>query len=66
MNDWLTWRGLRELKGDKLVRVRFRNGKISKQALPANKWRGRYGKQANGKSFPDNYDYDIVAVQVVK
>lgn len=62
---WKAWAGNRDFKGDALMRVRFRNGLVSKQVLPAHKWRGRNGSHGKGKkAFPDNYEFDIVEVQV--
>lgn len=54
---WIKWDGRRGFRGDTLLRVKFRNGATSKDALEAYKWRGKWG----GK-FPKNWDYDIVAV----
>lgn len=59
------WDGTREFRGDRMLIVRFRNGATSKDALPAYKWRGKWGRQRNGKRFPDGWDYDIIAVRVV-
>lgn len=62
---WRDWDGARDFRGDALLRVRFRNGRISKDALPAWKWRGKWGRQRKGRAFPDNYEFDITAVCVV-
>ena len=59
MNDWTPWDGARDFKGNRPLRVRFRNGMESKQVLEAHKWRGKHG----GK-FPRNHPFDIVAVRV--
>ena len=57
---WTNWPGTRPFKGDKIIRCKFRNGRISKEALPARKWRGKWGHP-----FPDDWDFDIVAVEQV-
>lgn len=56
--NWQPWDGKRSFKGDKPLRAKFRNGTESKQVLPAERWRGKWGKP-----FPDDWDYDIVAVR---
>jgi hypothetical protein len=53
------WNGQRGFAGEKPLRVRFRNGQVSKDVLPASKWRGKWGYP-----FPDQWDFDIVAVRV--
>ncbi len=62
---WIEWDGKRPFKGDTMLRVKFRNGTISEDVLPSRKWRGKWGRQRNGKRFPDGWDYDIIAVRVV-
>lgn len=59
MNDWQLWPGNRAFTGDKPLRVKFRNGRISTQVLPAHKWRGK-----NGAPFPDDWAFDITEVRV--
>lgn len=44
----------------RIVRVRFRNGTVSKDALDSRKWRWRYGAP-----FPVDGEWDIVASEVV-
>ncbi|MBB3927847.1 hypothetical protein GGR43_004043 [Sphingobium jiangsuense] len=56
--DFQPWHGDRPFRGDKLLRVKFRNGRVSKDALPASKWRGKWGEP-----FPDGWDFDVVGVQ---
>lgn len=58
MSDWKPWNGKRQFKGDRMLQVRFRNGIESRDILPAEKWRGKWGHP-----FPDNADFDIVAVR---
>lgn len=57
MDEWTPWDGKRPFKGDRLIRVQYRNGVVSKQALPAKDWRGKWGAEAD--------DWDIVAVAKV-
>lgn len=54
---WIEWDGKRSFKGETPLRVKFRNGAISEDALPARKWRGKWGHP-----FPHDWDYDIIAV----
>lgn len=65
-DGWIPWDGSRDFTGDKPIRVRFRNGAVSSEVLPARKWRGKYGQQEPGSMhrgfFPEN-DFDIVAVK---
>lgn len=57
-DDWIPWPGERGFHGDAPLRVRFRNGLVSKEVLPASKWRGRWGHP-----FPRDWAFDIVAVR---
>lgn len=59
VHQWHPWDGKRPFTGDKPLRVRFRNGMVSKEVLPAHKWRGRWGDP-----FPDGWAFDVVAVRV--
>ena len=69
MSDgWTKWHGDRPFRGDKLLRVRFRCGKISKDALPAHKWNGRWldghmtsSKSGSRNSYPFHYDPPSIA-----
>lgn len=56
MSDWIAWDGKRAFKGSKILRVRYRCGMISKQALPAEKWHGTWDRG------PD-WGWDIIAVR---
>lgn len=56
--EFQPWNGRRAFTGDKPIRVLFRNGRVSKDALPASKWRGRWGTP-----FPQAWDFDIVGVK---
>ena len=58
---WQPWNGKRPFKGDRILIVRFRNGKVSKQSLPAHRWRGKWGDP-----FPDHWGWDIVAVRTAE
>jgi hypothetical protein len=45
--------------GDENVIVQFRNGKVSKQAIAASKWRW--------KRWPEgNHDFDIVSYSIIE
>jgi hypothetical protein len=46
-------------KDDKLVRVQFRNGDTATGTV--GKWRWEWGGR-----FPDDYEFDVVAVEAVK
>jgi len=75
MSDgWIPWDGSRDFKGDALLMVKFRNGRIASThsgptILPASKWRGRYGRQYPGSgfkgTFPQDCPSDIIAVKKV-
>jgi hypothetical protein len=51
------WDGKRDFRGDTTIRVLYRCGEWSKQALPAHKWRGKWRDPV-----PHPYEYDIVGV----
>lgn len=55
MSDWIPWTGDRPFRGEKLLRVKFKCGKISKDALPAHKWNGRW--------LGSPYDIEFVRVE---
>ena len=61
MNDqWIKWTGDRPFRGDKLLSVRFRTGKIAgthagPTILPASSWHGLWDK---GPGWP----FDIIEV----
>lgn len=58
-DGWIPWNGERAFVGDMLLRVRFRDGRVSRDVLPAHKWRGKWGAP-----FPRDCCSDIVAVRV--
>ena len=60
MSEWRAWNGLREIKREDLVRVRFRDGTESRDVLPAHSWRWRWGDP-----HPVDGPRDITAYQKV-
>lgn len=57
---WQPWDGSRPFKGDKPIKVRWRNGKIAgthagETILPACKWNGQW-------SFGPDWPWDIIEV----
>lgn len=57
-DGWIPWDGRKPFTSDRVIRVRFRNGRVSKAAMPARKWRGKWGAP-----FPDDWDFDVVAIK---
>lgn len=59
MNDYKPHNGKSNFRSDTPVRVLYRNGQVSSQVLPANKWRAKHGAP-----FPVDHPFDIVGARV--
>jgi hypothetical protein len=57
-DGWIPWDGTKPFTTERAIRVRFRNGQVSKEVLPARKWRGKHGDP-----WPDDWPFDVVAIK---